>query len=252
MAKAQQLEVAREPTPAPTLVSMISAVVARPDVDVGKIADLLAMQRIAEVDAARKEFLSAKNAAEKEMEPVRRDARNPETKSKYATHAALDAAMRPVYTKHGFSFDWNTGLGDGTPIPPDCVRVLGTLSHVSGHEKHYQIDMPCDGKGPKGGAVMSRTHATGSAFSYGKRYLQGGAFNIVFAGEDDDGNRASAKPANGLVSEKQADELLRLIGNDKGKEARTFTYVERVTGSRPATVSDIPARLYGAIARGLA
>jgi hypothetical protein len=52
--------------------------------------------------------------------------------------------------------------------------------------------MPADGKGAKGGDVMTRTHAAGSAFSYGQRYLLKLIFNIA-TGEDDDGNAASAR-----------------------------------------------------------
>src|SRR5262249_39252909 len=54
--------------------------------------------------------------------------------------------------------------------------------------------MPADGKGPKGGDVMSRTHATGSALSYARRYLLLMIFNISVGGDDDDGNRAGGQP----------------------------------------------------------
>jgi hypothetical protein len=49
--------------------------------------------------------------------------------------------------------------------------------------------MPSDGKGAKGNDVMTRTHAAGSAMSYGMRYLLKAIFNIAI-GEDDDGNAA--------------------------------------------------------------
>jgi hypothetical protein len=39
---------------------------------------------------------------------------------------------------------------------------------------------------------MTRTHATGSAFSYGKRYLLIGMFNLAI-GDDDDGNAAGRR-----------------------------------------------------------
>jgi hypothetical protein len=43
--------------------------------------------------------------------------------------------------------------------------------------------------------VMTRTHATGSAYSYGKRYLLSGIFNLA-VDDDDDGNggRRAAPP----------------------------------------------------------
>jgi len=202
--------------------AMIERVLAQPEFPVEKLHELLSLQERVEAEQSRKAFLADFALASAEMEPIRRDARNPDTKSKYATHAALDAAMRPIYTTYGFAYSWNTGIGDGSPIPPECVRVLGTLSHKSGHERYFQIDMPCDGKGAKGGAVMSRTHAVGSGFSYGCRYLQKGSFNIVFVGEDDDGNAAGRRGnANDPISKEQLDELLKLA-DDVGADKQRF------------------------------
>ena len=64
--------------------------------------------------------------------------------------------------------------------------------HTSGYYKEYIIDMLADGAGPKGAAVMTRTHAIGSAVTYGKRQLLKMIFNLAEAGDDDDGNAASA------------------------------------------------------------
>jgi hypothetical protein len=238
-----------------TILGMIDRVMAMPDVPVEKVAQLFELQQKAQAEHARREFLVALAQAEAEMEPIRKDARNPDTKSKYATHAALDAAMRPIYTKHGFSFSWNTGLGDGSPIPPDSLRVLGTLSHKLGHERPLQIDMPCDGKGAKGGAVMSRTHATGSAFSYGKRYLQGGAFNIVFAGDDDDGNRAGKTPppsapnAFDPISDVQLNELIALA-DEVGADKRRFCKFYGIQSFADITVSDFAKAKAALLAKG--
>ena len=52
--------------------------------------------------------------------------------------------------------------------------------------------MPADGKGAKGGNVMSLTHATGAAAGYGMRYLLKMIFNIAIGEEDTDGNLAAA------------------------------------------------------------
>jgi hypothetical protein len=235
------------PAPPSTVVGMISAVVARPDVDVGKISDLLKMQREAEADAALRAYMVASNEVQRAMAPVLRDRANSQTRSKYATHEALDRALRPTYTEHGFSISFNTA---DSPLP-EHVRVLCYLQHIGGHREVYQCDIPCDGKGAKGNDVMTKTHAVGSAMTYGKRYLLALAFNIALTDTDDDGNGASPPPTNGHITEKQADEILRLIRNDESRKNRTFTYVEKVTGTRPATVSDIPAKLYGAIVKGL-
>ena len=52
--------------------------------------------------------------------------------------------------------------------------------------------MPIDTKGARGGDVMTRTHATGSALTYGKRYLLIAMFNLAIE-EDDDGNAAGGR-----------------------------------------------------------
>jgi hypothetical protein len=53
--------------------------------------------------------------------------------------------------------------------------------------------MPADGKGAKGGDVMTKTHATGAAVSYGQRYLLKMIFNLAVGEVDDDGNGASGQ-----------------------------------------------------------
>ncbi|RPJ38500.1 MAG: hypothetical protein EHM35_04380 [Planctomycetaceae bacterium] len=77
--------------------------------------------------------------------------------------------------------------------------------------------MPCDGLGPKGTPVMTRTHATASAFSYGRRYLRCAIFNVItadMAKSDDDGNaagRVAMKPLEPLITELQLKDLNQII-----------------------------------------
>ncbi len=78
--------------------------------------------------------------------------------------------------------------------------------------------MPADGKGAKGGDVMTKTHAVGAAKSYGKRYLLKDIFNIAIGEEDTDGNVPKAdlpKPPEGYDSWKADMNALA----DEGTEA---------------------------------
>lgn len=50
---------------------------------------------------------------------------------------------------------------------------------------------------------MSRTHATGSAITYGKRYLKNMIFDLRFKEKDDDGN-AAGNEANQVSREDEA------------------------------------------------
>lgn len=143
-------------------------------------------ERITAKDAERA-YDEAMNAAQAEMAPIRADAANKQTNSRYATFVALDKALRPIYTRHGFSLSFDTGDG----APEGHVRVVCHVSHSGGDARHPHIDMPADGKGAKGNDVMTRTHATGAAITYGQRYLLKMVFNIA-VGDDDDGNAPKA------------------------------------------------------------
>lgn len=156
-----------------------------PNVDIDKMERLINMQERVQAKQAELEFDNAMAAAQAEMQPVRVDSNNPQTRSKYASYAALDNAIRPIYARHGFSlsFDTSDGASEGD------VRIVCKVAHRGGHRERPRIDMPADGKGAKGGDVMTRTHAMGSAVSYGKRYLLGMIFNLATT-KDDDGNAA--------------------------------------------------------------
>jgi hypothetical protein len=174
------------------LVQMFDRWVSDPNASVEKVERLMALMERNEAKKAEAVFNRAMSAAQKAMRPVSADAYNPQTKSRYASYEALDRALRPIYTDHGFGLSFNTG---DCPLP-DYVRVTCKVTHVGGHAEPYHIDMPADGKGAKGGDVMTKTHATGSALSYGQRYLLKMIFNVAVGEDDDDGNKAGAKSAD--------------------------------------------------------
>jgi hypothetical protein len=158
-------------------------------------------------------FNEAMNAVQAElMERIVPDLANPQTKSKYASYAALDRKIRPVYTKHGFSLSFDTA---------DCpkaehVRLLCYVAN-GGHTRRYQMDIPADGKGAKGGDVMTKTHATGAANSYGRRYLVLDIFNLAVGEPDDDGNASGMdkleEHLDWIGQAKDVTELQRLFKN---------------------------------------
>jgi hypothetical protein len=127
------------------------------------------------------------------MQTVAPDAKNTSTKSDYASYAALDRMARPIYTKHGFGLSFDSQESKLA----EHVLVVCYVSHRDGFSRTYRADMPADGKGAKGGDVMTKTHATGSAFSYAQRYLLRLIFNLA-VGDDDDGNKAGDTDAQPL------------------------------------------------------
>lgn len=165
------------------LLSVIARAASDPSVDIDKMERLLAMQERVLERNAESAFNESMRGAQGEMRQVATDANNPQTRSRYATYAAIDAALRPIYTRHGFSISYGTA-----DAPEGYVRVLAYVSHVGGHTRRYEAAMPADGKGAKGGDVMTKTHAFGAATSYGMRYLLKMIFNVAVGEYDLDGN----------------------------------------------------------------
>lgn len=216
-----------------TVLRMIDRLIERPDIPVERLEQLFDLHRKVETDLARKKYAAAMAKCQQYMRPVVAKADNPQTRSKYASYDALDAAVRPIYSANGFALSYNTE----TPAP-DMLRVIAYVTHESGFERQFQIDMPADGKGAKGakgGDVMTKTHATGSALTYGKRYLLGSIFNIATT-KDDDGNAAGG----GVITCDQAEELALLI-TDSRTDIAKFLEMGGID-----SLSDLPAKQFKA------
>jgi hypothetical protein len=84
---------------------------------------------------------------------------------------------------------------------------------------------------------MTRTHAMGSAVTYGRRYLLQMIFNIV-PGADDDGNAAGGIHAE-KINEGQVAYLAQLLMENGCDRAKFLKW------AKVAQLADIPARSYG-------
>jgi len=167
---------------------------------------------------AKVAFNDAMQRAQSKMKRVGADATNPQTRSKYASYAKLDGALRPLYSEEGFSLSFNTA---DSPLP-DHLRVICDVSK-GGYVKPYQLDMPNDGKGAKGGDAMTKTHATGAAASYGMRYLLKMIFNVAVGESDDDGNSAARE-----MEIEEFDRIKSLIENAPNLDALKNIYLSAV------------------------
>jgi hypothetical protein len=209
------------------LMSVIERAARDQNIDIDKLDRLLAMAERQRTQAAEQAFNAAMAAAQTEMEPVRSDSSNPQTRSRYASYAALDRAVRPIYTRHGFGLSFNTGEG----APADQIRVLCFASHNAGYTRMYHIDMPADGKGAKGGDVMTKTHATGSGVSYGMRYLFKMIFNLA-TDIDDDGNaaeyRAPQQHAKAPPAPPMASGPYKIDGRSHSYDTWADAYIARI------------------------
>ena len=206
-------------TEAAAMISMIERMAKDPTVDVEKMARILEMRYQLQQQQALTEFNNALAEAQAEMDPVRKDCQNPQTRSRYASFYALDEAVRPVYTSKGLTVSFDT---DPANSKPGEIMVLAYVS-LGGYTRTYRIPMPNDGIGAKGGMVMTKTHAMGSAITYGRRYLLSAIFNIATADSDDDGNAASRRPPlpapNAMRDAKAAYTITKdVVSTDRWKE----------------------------------
>jgi hypothetical protein len=225
--QAQPLAVQRSQE-ASNLIQVIADAARDPAVDINKMERLWEMHERMKNRAAEEAFNAAMNKAQAEMGRVAADAANPQTKSLYATYGKLDAMVRPVYTRNGFSVSFDEGEG----APEGHLRMLAYVSHSAGHTRTYKADIPNDGKGAKGGDVMTKTHATGAGKSYGKRYMLKDIFNIAIGEEDNDGNGEGAQTAEEAAASRL--ELWTL----KAGAAATLADLRKVTGEAAKAFSE--------------
>lgn len=170
------------------LIGFIERAARDPDFDIQKFGELLRMQRDVTHEQARQAFNRAMAKAQAEMEPVLRSAVNAHTKSKYAKLETIDAAMRPIYTSHGFSVRFGSA-----PSPrEEWMRIVCTVAHDGGYSEQNHLDAPLDVGGAQGRSNKTSVQAVGSSVTYLRRYLLTMVFNIVLADDpdDDDGEAA--------------------------------------------------------------
>ena len=191
-----------------TLVSLMAKMATDPNCDVEKFERLVRLnievEKLRRDEILSQQFNEAMSRAQAKMSAIAKDKDNSQTRSKYASYAALDRIVRPIYTGEGFSLSFN----EGETTKPEYVRVLCDVA-LGGYARHYHVDMPADGKGAKGGDVMTRTHATGSAFTYGQRNLLKLIFNLATIDADDDGNAAGRYDP--LINDEQIERIRGLI-----------------------------------------
>lgn len=212
-----------------SLMQAVARAASDPSVDVEKMERLWVIYEKMSARQAETEFNAAMSRVQSAMRRIETDARNKQTNSDYATYGQLDRVLRPLYTAEGLSLSFDTeAAAEGN------VGMVCYVSHSAGHTRTYRATVPSDGKGAKGGDVMTKTHAFGSGASYGMRYLLKMIFNVALGvdQEDDDGNVAGSDAnvpdyqewfdkiaaADSLPAlRKVKDEMLAKIGDDKNR-----------------------------------
>jgi hypothetical protein len=197
-----------------------------------KLEALLRMSRDIESDDARRQFNKALHDAQREMPRVKKNGtidlgEDKQTGKKrgeipFATWEDVDAAVRPIMQRHGFSVTFSC---EGKT--EHGILWTATHRHVAGHSEQNSIVVPLDT-----GPGRSPIQAAGSTQSYAKRYLVEAFYNIVRESQDDDG-RASGER---YITEEQAEELRVLLNETKTEMGR---WLQMVPGTR--SLEEIPA-----------
>jgi hypothetical protein len=191
----------------PVMLGFLERAMIDPAFDVAKFEIVLRAMQEERAKQAERLFYAAMADAQAEMEPVRRDSTNAHTRSKYARFEAIDAMLRPIYTKHGFSVGYRTGA----PAQPGAVRVICKVAHNAGHSVEAELEAGLDSAGSGGKTNKTDVQAVGSTTSYLKRYLCTLVWNVALADDDDDGE-GSRRPSGPL-----REEALRQRQNGNGR-----------------------------------
>lgn len=206
-----------------TLLAVISRAASDPAADVEKMERLMAMYERNEARRASAEFAEALAALQTEL-PSIGERGNAAGRYTYALWEDVNAAIKPILSKHGFALSFRIDCKDG-------ITVTGVLSHKSGHREETSITLPADSSGNK-----NAVQAVASSTSYGKRYTAGALLNLTSHGEDDD----AFASAEAMVDDRQLATLrewLTTTGSDEAKFCEAM---------RCPSLEQMPAKKYQA------
>lgn len=221
--------------PQPTNMIELLSLALQNNAAIDVIERLAALQEKQLARQAESAFNAAMTSAQGEVSRIAPNKTNSDTNSRWATYDKMDAEIRPVYLRHGFSLSFTTA-----ECPkPETERIVCYVSHKDGHTRIYQKDIPADGKGAKGGGVMTRVQASGAASSYGMRYLLRMIFNIAIGEEDKDGSDGVNKSwlderIEWLANAKDVPELQRMFATyaNEALEARDAEAISTLKTAR--------------------
>jgi len=195
------------------VASMLQAVIDKgitPE-NAAAMEQLVGLYERMEAQRAKRDFNVAMVALQEQMPSVRACKPVPNNdgtiRYKYAPLEEIDAQLRPVALRHGFSYSFSEA-----PTEPNKVTKVCVVEHVSGHSKSTPFTVRI-GKGPPG---SSEAQGDGAAASYAQRRALCDAFGIIVESDTDgaDDVRNEGKP----ITQKEADDLrdwVESLGADK-------------------------------------
>ena len=170
-----------------------------PSVDVAKMHGLLDVQERMMNKQAELEFNASFIQMQNELPRITKDSsikHGGKLIAKYASYEKIDEIIRPILQRNGFSLRFNSGPNGGEMI------VEATLSHIGGHSIVDRLPLKVEKV-----AAMNSAQAAMSAITYAKRGLTTMLLNLIFEGDDDDGQNTGYVP----ITDDQAATLKDLI-----------------------------------------
>lgn len=216
--------------PKGSALQMLMTAATDPHCDVAKMERLLAMAKEIREEERRDSFANDLAALQAELPQIQKDGRimvKGQLRSTYALTEDIDAAIRPLLAKYGFSFSFDSESKDGKMFTLTC-RML----HKLGHSESKALLLPLDSSD-----FRSQIQSVNSTITNGKRILRAMHLNLIERGKDDDGQGGDKK-----ITEDQARDLQSLmeeVNQDRPRFLKHFD-IEKV--------SDLPVKeLAGAI-----
>jgi hypothetical protein len=233
-AKAMVVDASAEmPRPA-SILDVIAQAARDPNVDVGKMERLLALQERFLADQRRTSYMAALARLEAKLPQILKSGqitdRDGQVRNRYAKLEDVDVAIRPLCAEEGFSFSFDSSAS------PGGATYSCTMQHRDGHVETKTLFLPLDS-----GAGRNAVQSAGSSLSYARRYLLSMHLHLVTREEDNDGNGEHVP-----VTAEQAAHLRSALAEVKGSEARFLNWLAA------ASFEEIPAANYGRALRYIA
>lgn len=183
----------------------LAQLASRTDIDPEKLEKLLDIQIQWENRQRETAFMDAFSAFQEECPIIRKNKKvnYNKTNYSYATFDEMVYTIKPILTKHGLSFAFDTAIENGMLI----VKTI--ITHRLGHSVTYRYTT--EAIGDAGAANMTQKRK--SALTYAKRASLENALGLATEGDDDDAQRAADRMASEELI-KRVNDLIEITGVD--------------------------------------
>ena len=207
-------ELTLAPQDSHSIMRLVESAMGRPDFDVAKLQELLALKERWDANEARKAFVVALNAFKADP-PELEKTKTVKFGATSFKHATLDKVCEVVgaaLAKHQISHRWTVEQSE------KIIKVTCVLTHELGHSERVTMQAEADTSGSK-----NAIQAIGSAVTYLQRYTLFAATGLAAKDQDDDGKGANGN--GGVITQDQADELAALIKETKSDTTKFLAFV---------------------------